>query len=133
MVRVFSSATILVIKLSAKVLIETEVTSLEELTFPDSASVPSALNQKVSALEDEIGAMQTKLSTFEKETEVLKEKLASLGDQLVALEKVIRTHATPSLQSMIVDEAHKIILASQTVLLACINTYILGPVQKLKF
>lgn len=115
-------------------MIETEVTSLEEITSPDSPSVPpsSALDQKVSALEDKIDAMQTKMSTFEKETEVLKERLASLGDQLVALEKVARTPA-PSLQSMIVDEAHKIILASQTVLLAYINTYILGPVQKLKF
>ncbi|KAH0831300.1 hypothetical protein J3R83DRAFT_13942 [Lanmaoa asiatica] len=113
--------------------IGTEVTSLEEITpSSDGPSAPSALDQKVSALEDKIDTMQTKMTAFEKDTEVLKQRLASLEDQLVALEKVTQT-PVPSLQSMIVDEVHKIILASQTALLACINTYILGPLQKLKF
>jgi hypothetical protein len=36
------------------------------------------------------------------------------------------------IQSIFVDEAYKLIFASQTMLLAYINAYILGPVQKLE-
>jgi hypothetical protein len=61
-----------VIELSVQVAIETEATSLEEITSPQPPSVPSALHRHVSALEDKIDAMQPRLSAFEKDSEDLK-------------------------------------------------------------